>query len=228
MKLFSFGKQKQPSGFNFQIDQVFALRGGGVVVTGQVTEGILRQGDRAVCVPGAGSSFLCAIEAIEQPDPRRQGQYLHPGEARADGSFGGHYALHIPGRHTSDFRPGDRLVPVGFVPLDEPEVMFPKPCKGFLFHIENIFSIKDAGTAVAGTVQNGSAGIGDTVSFGHVPGEAVFTCKIKAIDGKGSQEGGICPVERATEDGPCRYGCALTLDEPESRSFRVGGYLFIL
>lgn len=228
IKLFSLGKKKQQEGFIFQIDDVFALRDGGVVVTGQVIEGVVHQGDRVVCAPQAGSSFLCFVEAIEQPDPARRGQFVHPKEARADGPGGGHCALMIPGKDKSDFRPGDRLVPEGSVSLDEPEVMIPKPCKGFLFRIENIFSIRDVGTAVAGTVLNGSAGVGDTVSFGHVPGEEVFACKIKSIDGKGSAEGGIGPVERATADGPCRYGCALTLDEPESRRFRVGEYLFIL
>lgn len=185
MKLFSFGKEKKQEGFVFQIDDVFALKGDGVVVTGRVTEGVIRQGERAVCVPGAGTSFLCAIERME-------------------------------------------LVPAGSVPLEEPQIMIPRPCKGFLFQIQDIFSIRDVGTVVTGTVQNGSAGIGDIVSFGHVPGEMVFTCEIKAIDGKGSVDGGIGPVERAADDDSCRYGCALTLDEPESRRFRVGEYLFIL
>lgn len=110
----------------------------------------------------------------------------------------------------------------------EPQMMTPKPCEGFLFQIQHIFSIRNVGTALVGTVLNGSAGIGDTVSFGHVPGEVVFSRKIKAIDGKSSVDGDIGPVERATADGSCLYGCSLILDEPESQRFRVGGYLFIL
>lgn len=112
MKLFNFGKQKKQESFSFLIEDVFALRNGGVVVAGRVTEGMIHQGERVVCVPGSGSPFPCVIEAIEQPDPRYQGKYLHPEYARADGPFGGHYALQIPDWHRSDFHPGDRLVPV--------------------------------------------------------------------------------------------------------------------
>ncbi len=97
----------------------------------------------------------------------------------------------------------------------------------FVFRIEHIFSIRDVGTAVAGIVLNGSAGIGDVVSFGHVPGDTVFSCNIKAIHGKGSLEGGIVPVDRAAPDGPCRYGCSLILDESDSHRFHAGAYLFI-
>lgn len=229
MGLFSLRKGKKTEGFAFTVENVFALReGGGTVIAGRVTEGVLPRGARAVCVPTAGENFLCAIEVIEQPDPGEKGRFLRPKEARADGPCGGRYALLIPGRHPSDFRPGDRLLPLGTVPLDEPEVMTPKPCRGFLFEIREIFSIRDVGVAAVGVVLNGSAGVGDTVSFGHVPGTAVFSCVIKSIDGKGSAEGGIAPTDRATADGPCRYGCSLTLDETEPRRFRVGEYLFIL
>lgn len=102
-----------------------------------------------------------------------------------------------------------------------------KHCDGFLFQIELVFSIKNVGTAVVGRVLNGSIGIGDTVSFGYMPGETAFTCKVKGIDGKRSAEGGIGPVERATADGLCLYGCALTLDEQNSDRFCVDGYMFV-
>lgn len=110
MKLFSSRKQKQQDGFAFLVKDMFDLRDGGVVVAGQVTEGIIHQGERAVCITGTGSSFACVIDAIEQPDPEHQGQTIHPEEARADGPFRGHYALRILGRNKSDFRPGDRLL----------------------------------------------------------------------------------------------------------------------
>ena len=127
MKLFSFGKEKKQEDFNFQIEDVFALKECGVVVAGRVTKGVLHQGQQAICVPQVGSSCLCIIERIEQPDPRYQGQYIHPKEARSDGPCGGHYALMIPGRNKSDFHSGDHLVPTGSVPLDEPPGMNPKP-----------------------------------------------------------------------------------------------------
>ena len=50
MKLFSFRKQKQQEGFAFLVKDMFDLRDGGVVVAGQVTEGIIHQGERAVCI----------------------------------------------------------------------------------------------------------------------------------------------------------------------------------
>lgn len=229
MKSFFLGKKKkeEQKNFNFQVEGVIPLEHGmGVLVVGQITEGVIHQGDRAVCLPGVGENFLCAIEGIGYVDHQTKERH-HSKEARVDGpSTSGYYALMVPGRHKTDFRAGDRLVPIGSVPLDDMGGM-PRPCKGFLFCIKDIFSIKDVGTALVGTVMNGSAGIGDEVSFGHAPGEAVFTCRIKAIDGKASEDGEIGPVDRATEDGSCRYGCSLTVDEPESRRFRVGEYLFI-
>ena len=73
MKLFSFGKEKKQESFEFQIDDAFALKESGVVVAGRVTKGVLHQGEQAICVPKAGTSFLCMIERIEQPDPRHRG-----------------------------------------------------------------------------------------------------------------------------------------------------------
>ena len=228
MKQDSFENRKQPEGYEFLIETVSALRGGGVAVTGKVTGGVLRKGDRVVCVPGAGSSFLCAILDIAQPNPEQKRQYLCPDEVRAEEPGEGRCVLLIPGRDKADFRAGDRLVPVESVPLDEPMVMIPKPCRKFLFRINELSVVQGVGTAAVGTVMNGSAGIGDIVSFGHVPGETVFSCRIKGIDGKGSKDGKTGLVERATSDGLCSYGCALILDELDSRMFRVGEYLFIL
>lgn len=102
-----------------------------------------------------------------------------------------------------------------------------RSCDKFLFRIEQIYSIRSVGTAVVGIVEKGSIGIGDTVSYGQEPGETMFACEVKAIHGKGSPEGGIGSVERATSDGACRCGCALVLDEMDSRKFFAGEYLFL-
>ena len=116
MKLFSLKRKKQDPDFAFQIDDVFALKVDGVVVTGKVTSGILRCGDQVLCIPKDGNSFSCVIEGIEQPNPMRQGQYVHPSEARANGPCNGHYALRILGRDKSDFHPGDQLFPITYTP----------------------------------------------------------------------------------------------------------------
>ncbi len=55
MKLFSFRKQKQQEGFAFLVKDMFDLRDGGVVVAGQVTEGIIHQGG----VHNRNREFLC-------------------------------------------------------------------------------------------------------------------------------------------------------------------------
>lgn len=228
MKLLSFGKQKQPADFVFQIEGVFALTTGGAVVAGHVLGGVLRQGESALCVSETGNSFPCVIEMIELADPKRRGKFIHPKEVKAEGPEGTRCAVKIPGCGKSDFVPGDRLVPAGSVSSAKTQEMGSGSCKEFLFRIEHIFSIRNVGTAVVGTVMKGSVRTGDMVAFGHAPGEAVFSCKIIAIDGKESPEGGIHPVERACADGPCGYGCALTLEEAESSRFRTGGYVFVL
>ena len=110
MKLFSFRNRKLEDGFAFVVKDRFVWSVGCVVVEEHVMEGMSHQCERAVCITGTGSSFACVIDAIEQPDPEHQGQTIHPEEARADGPFRGHYALRIPGRNKSDFRPGDRLL----------------------------------------------------------------------------------------------------------------------
>ena len=111
MKLLSFGKQKQPADFVFQIEDMFALTTGGAVVAGHVVGGVLRQGESVLCVSETGNSFPCVIEMIELADPKRRGKFIHPKEVRAEGPEGTRCAVKIPGRGKSDFAPGDRLVP---------------------------------------------------------------------------------------------------------------------
>ena len=110
MGLFSLGR-KQADPFVFLIEDAFALRSGGAAVAGRMLSGSLRQGAEVLCVPEEGPPFACLVETIEQPDPAKQGQYVHPKEARSDGPFGGHYALLIPNRRREDFQPGAKLRP---------------------------------------------------------------------------------------------------------------------
>lgn len=111
MGLFSF--RKKPAGpFAFLIEDAFALRSGGAVVAGRMLSGSLRRGTEVLYVPVTGTPFVCLVEYIEQPNPARQGEYIHPEEARSDGPFGGHYAFRIPDRRREDFQPGGKLLPV--------------------------------------------------------------------------------------------------------------------
>ena len=110
MHLFGWGKNKDTADFSFRVDDVFHIKGHGVVVTGQVTAGKVRKGVRVTCVKADGTSFPCLIQKIEQPDPSVRGQFVHPDYASADGPFQGSYAFWIADRQPSDFRPGDRLI----------------------------------------------------------------------------------------------------------------------
>ena len=76
MGLFSF--RKKPAGpFEFVIEDAFALRSGGAAVAGRMLSGSLRKGAKVLCVSPEGASFVCQVQMIEQPDPARQGEYVH-------------------------------------------------------------------------------------------------------------------------------------------------------
>ncbi len=112
MGLFGWGNKKprNTEHFSFRIDNVFRIKGHGVVVTGQVTAGEIRTGAGVTCVTGAGERFSCRIQKIEQPDPNDRGHYVHPDRAGADGPFQGSYAFWIADRQAEDFHSGDRLI----------------------------------------------------------------------------------------------------------------------
>ena len=111
MGFFGFWKKK-PQGaenFSFTIEDIFKIRGRGVVVTGRVTAGEVRKGDQVTCVTTDGRRFPCTIQAIEQPSKTPK-EFVQPGQASAGGPFGGSYAFWVGDRDSRDFRPGDRFV----------------------------------------------------------------------------------------------------------------------
>ena len=113
MGLFGFGRKKpQPSAeFSFRVDDVFRIKGHGLVVTGRVTEGDIHSGAAVTCVTTGGEHFPCVIQRIEQPRPGgARGEFIHPEKASADGPFQGSYAFWIADRQPEDFHPGDRLI----------------------------------------------------------------------------------------------------------------------
>lgn len=112
MGLFRSRKKDVPQeGFSFRIDDIFKIKGHGLVVTGRVTAGEVACGSTVTCVRADGDRFPCVIQKIEQPRPGgARGEFVHPDRASADGPFQGSYAFWIAGRQPEDFRPGDRLI----------------------------------------------------------------------------------------------------------------------
>ena len=104
-------KEVPPEGFSFRTDDIFKIKGHGLVVTGQVTAGEVACGSQVTCVKADGTRFPCVIRQIEQPKPDgARGEFIHPDRASASGPFQGSYAFWIAGRQPEEFRPGDRLI----------------------------------------------------------------------------------------------------------------------
>ena len=116
MGIFSFWKKDVPEDvpagtFSFRIDDIFRIKGHGLVVTGQMTAGEVACGSTVTCVKTDGSRSSCVIQRIEQPKPGgARGEFIHPDRASADGPFQGSYAFWVGDRDPKDFHPGDRLV----------------------------------------------------------------------------------------------------------------------
>ncbi len=113
MGLFGLGKKRPGASadFSFRVDDIFTVKGRGLVVTGQVTAGEVLSGAAVTCCTIGGDSFPCVIHQIEQPKPGgARGEFIHPDRASADGPFQGSYALWIADRQPEDFHPGDRLI----------------------------------------------------------------------------------------------------------------------
>ena len=109
-----FGFRKKPQGtadFTFRVDDIFRIKGHGMVVTGQVTAGEVSCGSTVTGLTVNGDRFPCVIQRIEQPRPGgARGEFVHPDKASADGPFQGSYAFWIADRQPEDFHPGDRLI----------------------------------------------------------------------------------------------------------------------
>ena len=113
MGVFGFGRKapRTLENFSFRVDDIFKIKGHGLVVTGQVTAGEVSCGSTVTCVTVKGDRFPCMIQRIEQPKPGEyRREFVHPDKAIANGPFQGSYAFWIADRQPEDFHPGDRLI----------------------------------------------------------------------------------------------------------------------
>lgn len=114
MGLFSFGKKKQGEGFEFAINDTYAVKdSGSMVVTGKLNQGRFAPGTLAVCLDREGNPlFRCRIEGIEQGT-----QMVKIASADSQGDYGAHYGVRLGGvsrRHV----PED-----GFLVSETPELL---------------------------------------------------------------------------------------------------------
>lgn len=66
-------EQSRSYGFEFQVEDVFALTTGGVVVTGYVQSGTMRTGDGAWLVKEDGTALETGVEGMEIYDKEKEG-----------------------------------------------------------------------------------------------------------------------------------------------------------
>ncbi|MCB7319053.1 SseB family protein [Lacrimispora sp. 210928-DFI.3.58] len=94
MGLFSFGKKKLTEGFEFSIEETFALKdNNSIVVTGKLSQGRFIPGTMAVCLDADRRPvFRCRIEGIEQGT-----KILKIATADAKGTYGSRYGLKLGG-----------------------------------------------------------------------------------------------------------------------------------
>ena len=94
MALFSFGKKKQGEGFEFAINDTYAVKdSGSMVVTGKLNQGRFAPGTLAVCLDREGNPlFRCRIEGIEQGT-----QMVKIASADSQGDYGAHYGVRLGG-----------------------------------------------------------------------------------------------------------------------------------
>ncbi len=94
MGLFSFGKKRAADGFEFAIDNTYALQtGDSAVVTGRLKHGRITPGTMAICLDADGEPlFSCPVEGIEQGT-----HIMKVAVSDARGTYGAHYGLKLGG-----------------------------------------------------------------------------------------------------------------------------------
>lgn len=107
MGLFSFGKKKQDNGFEFLINEVFALKTPkSVVAAGKMARGKVIPGTRAICLNEEGEPlFSCRIDGIEQGT-----RLMKMASANAGGTYGSQFGFKLSGVEKNQIPEGARLV----------------------------------------------------------------------------------------------------------------------
>ena len=108
MGIFSFGRKQKEDGFEFIIEESFALKNtAGAVVTGRVKKGRFAPGTRAVCLDENDTPvFACRIDGIEQGT-----QVMKLASSESRGTYGTHYGLKLAGVVRAQIPAEGRLVP---------------------------------------------------------------------------------------------------------------------
>ena len=139
MGLFSFGKRNKEEGFEFIIEDSFALKNAaGAVATGRLKKGRFAPGTRAVCLDETGTPvFACRIDGIEQGT-----QIMKIASSDAKGTYGNHYGLKLGGVVKAQIPAEGTLVPASEEHLDYLE-SHPIPLQE-QFADHKVLSIEDA------------------------------------------------------------------------------------
>lgn len=91
---------------------------------------------------------------------------------------------------------------------------------GFLFRIDDVFSLKNGEAVVTGEALSGRAGAGDMITYANPQKEPVFSCRIVSI------EQGQDKANYASSGARGRYGAhfALWIEGHSAPEFQKGWY----